>query len=73
MFVCKCTQTKYWTLPKVKNLLFFIIIPYKTGLSSISNGEKNIKMLPNWAQRKKLRGKNKSFIFAVKKFHNYET
>ena len=25
------------------------------------------------AQRKKLRGKNKSFIFAVKKFYNYET
>ena len=26
-----------------------------------------------WAQRKKLRGKNKCFIFAVKKFYDYET
>ena len=25
------------------------------------------------AQRKKLRGKNKCFIFAVKKFYDYET
>ena len=25
------------------------------------------------AQRKKLRGKDKCFIFAVNKFHNYET
>ena len=27
----------------------------------------------NLAQRKKLRGKNKCFIFAVKKFYDYET
>ena len=42
-----------------ENLLFFIIIPYKTGLSGISNGEK-ISKCSQFVAKIRTEGKRKS-------------
>lgn len=49
-------------------LFFSVVLCCDVSNSTTSQFNKD-----NWAQRKKLRGKNKCFIFAVKKFYDYET
>ena len=45
----------------------------KCGLCLLKHIHYYALIMGKGAQRQKLRGKNKCFIFAVNKFHNYET